>query len=123
MKQLATRAVDTAKVRGASYADCRIIFTQFEDVTVQNGKVSSLSIGEDIGFGVRVLADGAWGFACSPKVTPDEIDAVAAQAVRIAKASATLKKDDVRLAPEPVVDERWQTPITEDPFRVPLAET
>ncbi len=122
MKTLAQRAVETAKVRGASYADCRIIQTREQAVTVQNGKVAELELGEDLGFGVRVIADGAWGFACSPITTPAEIDRIAALAVRIAKASAMLKKEDVRLAPEPVWEGRWQTPIVEDPFTVPLEE-
>jgi len=122
MKSLAQRAVDTAKVRGASYADCRIILTKEEFLSVQNGRVGTMSLSEDIGFGIRVIADGAWGFACSPDVTPEEIDRVAALAVRVAKASAMLKKLDIRLAPEPVVDERWQTPVTEDPFGVSLED-
>jgi len=122
MKQLAQRAVETAKVRGASYADCRIILSKNQDLTVENGRIGEMDLGEDLGFGVRVICDGAWGFACSPTVTPAEIDRVAALAVRIAKASARMKKDDVILAPEPVVDERWQTPVAEDPFNVPLEE-
>jgi len=122
MKSLAQRAVETAKVRGASYADCRIILTKSQDVTVENGRIGEMDLGEDLGFGVRVICDGAWGFACSPNVTPTEIDRVAALAVRVAKASARMKKDDVILAPEPVVDERWQTPVAEDPFNVPLEE-
>ncbi|MBT3234045.1 MAG: TldD/PmbA family protein, partial [Calditrichaeota bacterium] len=122
MRNLVERAVETAKVRGASYADCRIIFTKEEEMTVKNGKVGHLGIGEDYGFGVRVIADGAWGFAFSPDVTAKNIDEVAAEAVRIAKASAKLKKLDIQLAPEPVVDEIWQTPISEDPFSVPLEE-
>ncbi len=122
MRNLAERAIETAKTRGASYADCRIIFIKEEEMTVKNGRVGSLGIGEDLGFGVRVIADGAWGFAYSPDVTADNIDKVAAEAVRIAKASAKLKIQDVKLAPEPVVDEIWQTPISEDPFSVPLEE-
>lgn len=122
MKDFAQRAVDTARVRGASYADCRIIFTKEQVITVQDGKIGDLDLSEDVGFGVRVIADGAWGFACSPTVSPDEIDRVAALAVRIAKASARLKKEDVRLAPEPVWVDTWQTPIVEDPFAVPLQE-
>ncbi len=122
MRQLAERAVETAKVKGASYADCRIIFTETEETTVQNGKVSELNISEDIGFGVRVIVDGAWGFACGPGTDRESIDRIAAEAVSIARASAMLKKDDVRLAPEPVYDETWQTPIVEDPFAVPLEE-
>ncbi len=122
MRQLAERAVETAKTRGASYADCRIIFTKNEDVTVKNGAIGALNISEDIGFGVRVVAGGAWGFASSPILTPENIDEVAAKAVRIAKASAKLKNEDVRLAHEPVVDEIWQTPIAEDPFEIPLEQ-
>ena len=122
MKQLAERAVETARVKGASYADCRIIFTNIEEITVQNGKVSELEISEDIGFGVRVIANGAWGYACGPGVDPESVDKIAAEAVAIAKASARLKKEDVRLAPEPLYDERWQTPIVEDPFKVPMEE-
>ncbi|NQT33800.1 TldD/PmbA family protein [bacterium] len=122
MRQLAERAVETAKIKGAGYADCRIIFTKWEEITVQNGKVSELEIGEDLGFGVRVIVDGAWGYACGPGVDKDAIDRIAAEAVAIAKASSRLKKDDVRLAPEPVCDERWQTPIVEDAFSVPLEQ-
>lgn len=122
MRNLAERAVETAKIKGASYADSRIIYTRQQDFTVQNGKLGDIDISEDVGFGVRVIADGAWGFACSPHLTTDNIDKVAEKAVRIAKASARLKKNDVRLAPEPIVDVRWQTPIVEDPFQVSLDE-
>ncbi len=122
MRELAERAVETAKTRGASYADCRVIFTKVQEITVKNGGIGDLTIAEDLGFGVRVIVDGAWGFACSPIVTAGEIDRVAAEAVRVARASARLKKEDVRLAPEPVVDARWSTPIVEDPFTVPLDE-
>ena len=122
MRTLAERAVETAKLKGASYADCRIIHTNVEEITVQNGKVSDLEIIEDVGFGVRVIADGAWGYACAPDLSPDSLDKIATEAVAIAKASAMLKKDDVRLAPEDVYDDRWQTPIVEDPFAVPMEE-
>ena len=122
MRELSQRAVETAMHKGASYADCRIIFTETEETTVQNGKVSDLNISEDIGFGVRVIVDGAWGYACAPNVDRESIDKIAAEAVAIAKASAMLKKDDVRLAPEPIYDETWQTPIVEDPFVVPLED-
>ncbi len=122
MRNLAQRAIETAKTRGASYADCRIIFTKNEDIVIKNGKVGELDISEDIGFGVRVIADGAWGFASSPDLTPENIDKTAALAVQIAKASARAKEADIRLAPEPVVDESWQTPIAEDPFSIPLED-
>ncbi|MBM3330059.1 MAG: TldD/PmbA family protein, partial [Calditrichaeota bacterium] len=122
MKTLAEQAVDTAVARGATYADCRIIETREELIAVQNGRIGELDLSEDLGFGVRVICDGAWGFACAPNVTGAEIDRIAALAVRVAKASARLKREDVRLAPEPIAVDSWQTPVAEDPFGVPLEE-
>ena len=69
---------------------------------------------------MRVIANGAWGFAASSKVTKSEIERVSAQAVEIAKASASLKKSDVILAPEPAYVGVWRTPYLKDPFSVPL---
>ena len=122
MKQLAQNAIDNAVRLGAAYADTRIIESHYEDIAVRNGKITEMDLSEDWGFGVRVIVDGAWGFACSAKVDPEEIDRVTALAVRIAKSSATLKKEDVRLAPEPVYRDRWTTPYIIDPFTVPIPD-
>ncbi|MBL7075811.1 TldD/PmbA family protein [candidate division KSB1 bacterium] len=120
MKDLTQIAIDTAVQRGASYADCRIVETQTEDITVRNGKIGALNHSEDLGFGVRVIASGAWGFACSSRVNREEVAHVSAQAVQIALASARLKSEDVRLAPEGRHHDCWQTPFLIDPFRVSL---
>ena len=53
----------------------------------------------DFGFGVRVIVNGAWGFASSPIVTPEEIARVTGEAVIIAKANATTQPKPVQLAP------------------------
>ena len=120
MKTLAQKAVDTALKKGASYADIRIIDTKYESVRTENGQVSSLSQDETLGFGIRVLALGAWGFVSSNNLTPEGIDAAAAKAVAIAKASSQVSKEPVRLSKEPAHKTRWQTPFDVDPFKVPL---
>jgi TldD protein len=120
MKDLALRALDTAKKLGATYADVRILLTRREDILVKNERVASLEQTEDIGVGVRVIADGAWGFAATREVTPEALDKCVAQAVEIAKASATLKEREVVLAPEPAHVAFWETPIEVDPFTIPL---
>ncbi|MBI3557798.1 MAG: TldD/PmbA family protein [Deltaproteobacteria bacterium] len=120
MKKLALRAIDTAKQQGASYADIRIIYTQHESVETENGRVVEVTRDESWGFGVRVVAQGAWGFVSANELKPDALDRAAAKAVRIAKASHTVMREPVRLAPEPVVNTRWQTPCEIDPFRVPV---
>lgn len=120
MKTLARNAIDTAVKRGADYADIRVMEMRNENIRVRNGQLGALDLSEQIGFGVRVLADGAWGFASSSILTETEVARVAAEAVRIAKASATVRGETVKLAPEKPHVETWQTPILEDPFAVSL---
>ena len=120
MKSLTDLALDTAMRLGASYADIRIIFNQYEYVSAKNERISEIARSEDEGFGIRVIANGAWGFASSGLVTKSEIERISAMAVDIAKASSTLKKSDVRLAPEEPYVDTWRTPYQEDPFKVPL---
>ncbi|MFQ6097764.1 MAG: TldD/PmbA family protein [Armatimonadota bacterium] len=121
-RDLALLALDVARSAGASYADIRIIETRYEGVGTKNEKVAGIGRSDNIGFGVRVIANGAWGFACSSRVSKEEVERVAARAVAVAKASATLKASDVVLAPEPPHVDGWQTPIAEDPFAVALDE-
>jgi TldD protein len=122
MQELTDRALNTAQVQGASYADVRIVRRQTEQISVKNGVVEALAQDETLGFGVRVIADGAWGFAASNRLAPDEIDHVAARAVSIARASATTSRRPVVLAPEPAVRDGYATPVERDPFAVPLDE-
>ena len=120
MKDLTDLALDKATRLGASYVDIRIIRTQYESISAKNEKVSDIGRTEDEGFGVRVIADGAWGYASSSLVTRSEIERVSAAAVDIARASATLKREDVNLAPEEPHVDVWRTPFDKDPFHIPL---
>ena len=120
MRDLTERALDTATQLGASYADVRIVRRLDESISIKTGRVEGVASGESNGFGIRVLVDGAWGFASSHDLEPAEIDRVAAAAVRIAKASATALRHPVQLDDRPPANGRFETPIAEDPFEVPL---
>ena len=65
MRTFTDRALNLAQVQGASYADIRIIVRRTQEINVKNGVVEGLSDNESQGFGVRVVVDGAWGFASS----------------------------------------------------------
>jgi len=121
-RDLAARALDTARVRGASYADVRVVRREIEDVLVRNGALETVTQADGAGFNVRAIADGAWGFAASQILTAAEADRVAALAVAIARASSLVKQGDVRLAPVAPARATWTTPIRIDPFAVPLGE-
>ena len=118
MDDLVSRALDLSEVQGASYADIRIVRTSQERISVRSGVVDTLSFDESLGFGVRVLVNGCWGFASSHDITSKEVDRVTALAVNIAKASATLSKGAVNLGPPVTSRGIYTTPIEEDPFTI-----
>lgn len=118
MKELAQLALDVATSGGASYADVRINRYKTQNLNTEDERVAGITDTEDFGFGVRVIVDGAWGFAASGLVTADEIKRVAAKAVEIARASATTMGKPVSLIPEPPRTESFKTPYEIDPFTV-----
>jgi TldD protein len=119
LKELSNVALEKARSLGASYADIRIVTNKQESIRTKNGNVDSMGSSVSKGFGVRILYDGAWGFASSSLVDEKEINAITEEAVSIAKASATLKRDkDVELAPVEPITARWESKFKIDPFEV-----
>lgn len=121
MKEFAQQALDTAASRGATYADVRVVDTRQRYLSTKNGQAAQVRESESLGLGVRVIADGAWGFASTDELTRESVDRVAARAVEIARASALAKKREVRLAPEPKVVDHWTGPCEIDPFSIPVS--
>lgn len=118
MKDLTDRALDAATAAGASYADVRLERLERQVIVVKNGRSEGISEGEEVGFGVRVIADGAWGFAASSRVEPGEIDRVARLAVRVARASASTGRRPVDLGERITSIGAYATPVRQDPFAV-----
>jgi len=121
MKDIAAEALDTAKARGASYADVRVVDLRQRYLSTKNGQPAQVRESQSMGVGVRVVAEGAWGFAATDDLTRSNLDRVAARAVEIARASASAKKHDVRLAQEHKVVDRWEAPCRIDPFSIPVS--
>ena len=120
MKDTALNALDAAVRRGISYADVRLIETEDRNVSTKNGKIGQASSSVSQGLGIRVLDRGSWGFAATDDLTAGGIEAAAALAVEIARASALAKKHDVALAPEQKYEVEWTSPIRIDPFSIPV---
>jgi TldD protein len=118
-RELLMRALETAKQKGASYADIRVNRYLRQSINTREKRVTNISNSESFGFGIRVLVDGTWGFAASQNVTAAEIDRVAAQAVAIARANRAAQGKPIVLAPVKAYKDTWQTPVMKDPFRVP----
>jgi len=120
MKDLAELALDTAKSKGASYADIRICRYRNQYIMGRDKRIETTADTEDMGFGIRAVANGAWGFASSYRVEKEEIQRIAALAVEVAKASSRLLKQPVELVPEPAYRDHWQSPIQKNPFKIPM---
>ncbi len=120
MQDWASWGIETAKRRGATYADARAMDIRHRDISTKNAEVGTLAESESLGIGIRVIADGAWGFAGTDRLTRQGVEACAAEAVAIAKSSALAKHEDVVLAPEQAYVDTWQNPFLKDPFRIPV---
>jgi TldD protein len=120
MKDLALRALDAAIRPGVAYADVRAIETRDRELATKNGKAAHVSSGESQGIGIRVLASGCWGFAATDDLGAAGIESCAALAIEIARSGAAAKKQDVALASEDRHEAVWVSPITIDPFSVPV---
>lgn len=121
-KELVELALNTAKLKGASYVDVRLIRKQSENITIKNGRVEALTRDDDSGIGIRVICNGSWGFSATAKLTKNDIINTAALAVRVAKASSTLKAKDVVLDAKQKVIGNYKTKVKKDPFNIPLDE-
>src|SRR5438552_17450902 len=117
MWDLCTNALDTASLRGAAYGDVRVMHLRQRDLTTKNGQVGTLSQSESVGLGIRVLADGAWGFASTDRLTQDGVATCSAHAGSIAKASALAKRGEVGIAPEQAYVVSWQSQFSKDPLQ------
>ncbi|MCL0039197.1 TldD/PmbA family protein [Dehalococcoidia bacterium] len=122
MRDLVSSALDLATVKGATFAEVRVVERRSETLEVKNGAAEVIRYNESHGCGVRVIVDGAWGFASTSKMERKEIEAITDLAVRIARASALTKKENVVLSPAEKVVADYRTPVKIDPFTVPLAK-
>ena len=131
LEKLGAVALAEARKYRATYCDVRIVRLRNQQIalrlspdrdTGQTLAVPNVSESSSFGFGVRVIVNGAWGFASSPLVTKEEIARVTGEAVVIAKANATIQPSPVQLCPVKAYRDRWDTPHEKDPFAVEVAE-
>ena len=122
MKDLLSTALDAAVDGGATYADVRGVDTVSESISVRDQTVEALDRVRSAGFGVRVLVDGAWGFASSAFLEEGEPERIARTALEVGRASATAISKPVELAPEPAHRATWRSPFEKDPFAVSLED-
>jgi TldD protein len=118
MRDACAAALETALGSGAAYADARGIDRRSQAVGTKNGRVERLTDAETEGIGVRVLVDGAWGFASDRRLSPEGACDAALRACGFAAAAGG--GDGRALAPIEARSGSYRTPTERDPFSVPL---
>ncbi len=122
-KRLADEALTAARAAGASYCDVRIGRYLNQFVITREDKVQNVVNTESTGAGIRVIANGAWGFAATNDLTTAGIARAAQKAAAIAKANAKVQTAPVRLAKAPAYGEvSWKTPIRKNAMAVPIKD-
>jgi TldD protein len=116
--KLAEVALSGARKAGATYADIRINRYRNEAIFTREQQVQNVSRSQNFGFGVRVLLQGAWGFAASPVVTAESVKRITDQAAEIARANAAHQRKPVQFVSAPKVVANWKSAFERDPFDV-----
>lgn len=119
---IARKAVEAATKAGATYADARLVLMRRESVRVRNDRARPVSLRESYGLGVRVVADGGWGYAAISALSTRRVIEAAERAVAAARSNGKLRTDlgqpPVQLVAAPAVKGSWVTPHEIDPFDV-----
>jgi len=122
-RRLAEVALAAARAAKASYCDVRIGRYLNQSVITREHQVGNVTNRESSGVGVRVLVNGAWGFAATHQQTEAAVRGAIEQATAIARANASIQTRPVQLAPTPAVGEvRWQTPVRKNAMEVPIQD-
>jgi len=122
-REAVRKAVELAgRLEGVGFADARFCHSEGTQATIQDGRADRISAGSSFGIGLRVLVDGAWGFASADTVDARSLERLADRARSMARASAPLVKDLTHLDDVQPVRAEHSTPCAEDPADVPIRE-
>ena len=122
-KRMADVALNAARSKGATYTDARLGRYLNQFVVTRDKNIENIVDTESYGMGIRVIANGCWGFAATDKLDNDSIARAAETAVAIAKENARIQSEPVQLAPQKGYGEvTWKTPIERNAFEVPMKE-
>jgi TldD protein len=123
LKELLTKINDAALQKfGAEYAEARAQSISKTMLTVKEGRVEAAKQGIENGVALRVLANGAWGFASVGSLNPEILMSAVSEACRMAKAASLRLKTPITLAKTKVVEDRVQVNPKKNPSEITMEE-
>jgi len=122
-RRLGEVALARARELGATHADFRFERVRSQHLGVRDGVLQGAGDSEDLGFAVRVIHGGSWGFASGVLLTDDEAARVAGRAIEVARVAARMTPRPVEIADEPVYDDvTWVSSYDVNPLDVPVSD-
>lgn len=122
MDRFAKSVADSLRAKKVDYGDVRVVQRESESIVLKNGIIEAITHSSDVGFGVRVLKNSAWGFASSNEMKKSVANKMLKDALNIALASATVKSEGVVLTPLSAQRGDYNTRVKEDPIGIALSE-
>lgn len=119
---LANHALNALQLAHVTYGDIKVGQYWHEHVATKDGVVEAMESNETLGFGIRVIKNGRWGFAASNVLTRDGVFAAVKKAIELADAAAKVAGEAVVLTKENIVKDTYVTPFEEDPLAVSMDE-
>jgi len=121
--RLADAALQRARDFGVEHADFRLERLRSQGLRLRDGVLEGAHDGEQLGFAVRVILNGTWGFAASVELSAESAVRTAEEAIRVAQVSAAISSERIELAEEPVYsDVTWVSSYEIDPLSVSVAD-
>jgi TldD protein len=122
MDQFARRIADDIRSKKVDYGDVRVVLRETESIVLKNGIIEAITHYSDIGFGVRILKNSAWGFASANEARKNVAEKTVRDALNIAVASAMVRSKGIELTPLSPQKGNYHTQVQIDPLDVPLSD-
>jgi TldD protein len=123
LRRLADAALQRARDFNVEHADFRLERLRSQSIRLRDGVLEGTHDGEDLGFAVRVILDGTWGFAASVELSAEAAIRTTEEAIRVAQVSSAISSERIDLAPEPVYDDvQWVSAYDVDPLTISVSD-
>ncbi len=121
-EEIAKEVLNALELLKVTYGDVRVIHALHEHIATKDGTVEAVERNDSLGFGIRVIKNGRWGFAASNDLTRDGVFRTARKAVELADAATRVKGEVIRLTKERKIKAKYRTPFKKDPFKIGLGQ-
>jgi TldD protein len=121
-ERLAEVALSEMRAQKCDYGDFRFERLKGQMIQARDTSVERVTNSDSVGYGVRVIYGGSWGFASSYDLSDKAVRETTRTAVAVAKQLAKLNAEPVEQADEPVHTGTHVSSYKLNPFEVPDAE-